>query len=151
MDVFSKETCDLIVEHLKKQPSPRWFHRAKINSLPTVPGNVQSDYYFMGNGQMSVEDEKFFMTIAPTVNGIRPTEVAFNMYKPGNYMPEHIDRDLYRYNMVIQLCDKGDGIEIEGTFYEDVPGKAIIFGVSSIPHAVPPTKHLRYVMICLYR
>lgn len=151
VDAFSKETCDLIVEYLKKQPFPRWFHREKINSIPTTPGDIKSDYYFMGHMQLAAGDADYFVSISPTIEGQPPAEIGFNMYKPGNYMPEHIDRAMYRYTMVIQLCDMGDGIEIEGVFYEDVPGRAVVFEANSLPHAVPPTKHPRYVMICLYK
>ena len=151
MDVFSPEVCEGIVEYLRKQPLPRWFHRNQINSVPVKRGDFDADYYFMGDRQMAAEDAEFFLSISPLIDGEAPAEIGFNMYKPGNFMPEHIDRALYRYTMVIQLCDNGDGIEIEGKFYEDTPGSAVIFEANSLPHAVPRTKHLRFVMLCLYK
>ncbi|MOA69051.1 hypothetical protein D3C78_1970140 [compost metagenome] len=65
-------------------------------------------------------------------------------------MPEHIDIALYRHNMVVALNDQGDGVECSGEFFPDVPGRATIFPARSEPHAVPPVKHLRFVLLCLY-
>lgn len=151
VDVFSAEVCEDLVEYLRKEPFPRWFHRKAINSIPTTPGDTASDYYFMGDRHMKLEDMEYIKSISPLIDGEAPFEIGFNMYKPGNYMPEHIDRAMFRYTMVIQLSCGEDGISIDGEFFQDQPGKAVVFEANSLPHAVPPVKELRFVMLCLYK
>lgn len=152
MELFSKEFCIDLIRELDQVEEARWFHRAKINSIPTKGSNL-ADYYFLGNHQMSKEMSERLFEAAPLINGLKPTEVCINKYLPGGYMSEHIDSSmmpLYMHNLVLQLSDCGDGIEIEGEFYRDNPGHAIIMPAVSKPHGVPPVKHKRYVMICLY-
>lgn len=147
--LFSKDICEAIIEYVRELPDNYWYHRLKINSLPTK-GSKICDYYFLGDGQQPKEFREFLNTLAPLVDGVKPKELIINKYEPGGYMPEHVDISLVLANMVIQLSDEGDGIEIEGKFIQDVPGNATIFPSASPPHEVPPVKKQRFVLIYLY-
>ncbi|QBX32317.1 hypothetical protein [Pseudomonas phage PA1C] len=147
--VFSQPVSERLVEYLKALPRARWYNRKKINSIPTK-GTVEANYWFLGNGQMPKELSDYLFEIAPTINGIKPKEACVNMYEVGFGMPEHIDIAMYRFNVVIALCDNGDGLDLNGEFIPDVPGRAVIFPAKTPPHSVPPVKHLRFVLIYLY-
>lgn len=149
VDLFSDQISADIVAYCEELPDARWFHRLKINSIPTS-GDPTADYWFMGDRQMPSELRSFLDELAPTIDGEKPTEICLNRYEVGNGMPEHVDIAMYRHNMVIALCDHGDGILIEGKFYPDRPGKGVIMPFKSPPHEVPPVKHKRYVLIYLY-
>lgn len=146
---FSKGTADLLVEHLRGFEEPRWFHRKKINSIPTQ-GDPTSDYWFCGDRQQPKDFNAYLRSLAPKIEGAWLEEAVINRYLPGNYMPEHVDIAQYRYNMVIALSELGDGVECSGVFHPDVAGSGIIFPARSEPHRVPPVKHERYVAIFLY-
>lgn len=126
-----------------------WYHRNKINSRPTK-GDPTADYYFMGDKQQPKELRDTLFGLAPTIDGMKPAEACLNRYEIGTGMPEHIDIAMYRHNMVIPLCDKGDGLLVEDKFYVDVPGQGLIMPFKSPPHEVPPVKHKRYTLIYLY-
>lgn len=147
--LYSKEWCDSVIEYIDLLPRARWFHRSRTNSLPTK-GTAVSDYNFLGDKQMPAEFAEYLFEVAPKIEGRNLSEVCINQYLPGGFLPEHIDRALYRHTMVIQLSELGDGIEIEGVFHEDVAGTVVVFPTNSPPHAVPPVKSKRYVLICLY-
>lgn len=149
VEVFSAEVCKTIVEYVKALPEARWYFRNKINSLPTK-GSAQCSYWFLGDRQQPKELSEYLFNIAPRIDGIVPTEACINMYREGDYMPEHIDAALYRYNMVVQLSESGDGVVIGDTFIEDTIGNATIFPAFSGPHHVPPVRALRFVLIYLY-
>ncbi|AEH03579.1 DNA endonuclease [Pseudomonas phage PhiPA3] len=104
----------------------------------------------MGDRQQPTELRKFLYDLAPIIDGWKPTEMCLNKYEVGNGMPEHIDLAMYRHNMVIALCDHGDGLLINGEFYVDTPGQGVILPFKSPPHEVPPVKTRRYVLIYLY-
>ncbi|BDR26932.1 hypothetical protein RVBP20_1730 [Pseudomonas phage sp. NK1] len=148
-DVFSAEFAADLVSYLDTLEDSWWFNRKKINSIPTK-GITECDYWFLGHNQMPVELRELLFHIAPKVEGAWLGEVLINRYEIGTGMPEHIDQAVYRYNMVIALNDNGDGITINGEFYQDVPGRATIFPIRSEPHEVPPVKNKRYVLIYLY-
>lgn len=99
---------------------------------------------------MPAELRKTLFSLAPNLPRTFVEEVCVNRYEVGFGMPEHIDLAQYQYNMVVALCDNGDGVNIEGVFHVDEPGKGIIFPRKSAPHDVPPVKHQRYVIIFLY-
>lgn len=149
VDSFSAQTAANVIEYCDGLPDARWFHRLKINSIPTK-GDPKADYWFMGDRQMPAELRKFLEYLAPTIDGDKPAEICINRYEIGNGMPEHVDIAMYRYNMVIALSDHGDGLLINGEFYVDKPGKGVILPFKSPPHEVPPVKHKRYVLIYLY-
>lgn len=147
--LYSKEWCSELVEYLDTLPRARWFHRPRINSVPTA-GSSASDYNFLGDKQMPSELREYLFDVAPKIEGAHLAEVVINQYPPGGFMSEHIDRALYKHNLVIQLSENGDGIIIEDTFFEDSAGFVVIFPTNSPPHSVPVVKTRRYVMICLY-
>lgn len=149
VDVFSADTAKAALEALDALPKPYWYHRTKINSIPTA-GTTEADYWFLGHNQMPPSLRTALWDMAPKLPGTFLEEVCVNCYEVGFGMPEHIDLAQYQYNMVVALCDNGDGVNIEGKFYEDIPGKGIIFPRKSAPHDVPPVKHKRYVIIYLY-
>lgn len=93
---------------------------------------------------------KALYQLAPVLPSTFIEEICVNKYEVGCGMPEHIDLAQYQYNMVVALCDHGDGVNIEGVFHVDEPGKGIIFPRKSVPHDVPAVKHKRYVVIFLY-
>lgn len=146
---FSADIAKQIVDYLEVLPSGYWFHRLKINSIPTK-GTTDADYWFMGDGQMPKDLKECLRTLAPMIDGYGPTEICLNRYEVGNGMPEHIDRAFYRYNMVIPLSDYGDGLFVEDQWYVDKPGSGLIMPIKSPPHHVPPVKHKRYTLIYLY-
>lgn len=149
VDGFSKEVCDYLLQEISEIHEARWFHRDKINSIPTA-GTVDSNYDFLGDRQQPKEFNTYLRSLAPKLEGFTLAEACVNRYLPGGGMPEHIDQARYFFNVVIPLCDNGDGIIIEGTFYPDIPGQGVIFPARSAPHSVPAVKHLRYVVIFLY-
>ncbi len=146
---FSREEADFLIEQIKEFHEDRWFHRTKLNSVPTQ-GDTTADYYFCGDKQQPKDFNEYLRSLAPKVEGAWLEEAVINRYLPGNYMPEHGDLGKYRYNMVIALNQLGDGVECSGVFHEDVAGEGIIFPSKSEPHRVPPVKHERYVVIFLY-
>ncbi len=146
---FSKEVCDDLKRQLGGMHDARWFHRAKINSRPTA-GTVVASYDFLGDRQQPKDFAAQLRSLAPKYPGYFLIESIINRYKPGDWMPEHIDIQNYRKNLVIPLCEDGDGIEIEGVFYPDVLGEGVCFSDVSAPHSVPRVKSLRYVAIFLY-
>lgn len=148
--VFSAEVAEALVAYIRNLPLGYWFNRKKINSIPTK-GTKKADYWFMGDGQQPKELREYLFSIAPIIDGQKPVEACLNMYDEGEGMPEHIDIALYRYNMVIALCDNGDGLYLEDEFIVDEPGRAIIFPAKTPPHHVPPCKHLRFALIYLYK
>lgn len=149
MVAFSKETAEAIVSVLETLPDAYWYHRLKINSIPTN-GTSESDYWFMGHNQMPGELREALWDLAPSIPKSILEEVCINRYEVGFGMPEHIDLAVYQYNMVVALSDNGDGVNIMGEFHVDQPGKGICFPRKSDPHEVPPVKHKRYVIIFLY-
>lgn len=149
VDAFSGQIAKLIVEYLETLPDPYWFHRDKINSKPTA-GTNKADYYFMGNRQMPAEFRDVLMALAPTIDKYKPKEICLNRYEIGTGMPEHVDIAMYRHNMVLPLCDLGDGLLVGDKFYKDNPGSGLIMPFKSPPHQVPPVKHKRYTLIYLY-
>lgn len=149
VDVFSPQTAEAVVAALEELPDGYWYNRLKINSIPTA-GTTEANYYFLGHNQMPSELRKTLWALAPSLPKAILEEVCVNRYEVGYGMPEHIDLAQYQYNMVVALCDNGDGVEIMGQMYVDNPGKGIIFPRKSAPHAVPAVKHKRYVIIFLY-
>lgn len=149
VDAFSADYAFNIIDYLETLPRPYWYHRLKINSIPTK-GTTDADYWFMGDGQMPQELKRHLATLAPLIDGYGPTEICINRYEPGNGMPEHIDQAFYRYNMVIPLSDHGDGLMMGGKLYVDKPGSGIILPIKSQPHEVPPVTQRRYTLIYLY-
>ena len=146
---FSKVVCNDLKKQLAEMHDARWFHRAKINSRPTTQGTIAS-YDFLGDRQQPKEFNQLLRALAPKYPGLELAEAIINRYQPGDYMPEHIDVQRYRKNLVIPLCADGDGVEIDGVFYPDVLGEGVCFSDVSAPHAVPPVGSLRYVAIFLY-
>lgn len=149
MVAFSTDIAKALVDVLEELPESHWYHRLKINSIPTQ-GTTEADYWFLGDRQMPKELRELVWSLAPTIERVPLGEVCINRYEPGNGMPEHIDRALYRHNMVIALNQDGDGIEISGVFYPDEAGKGVVFPIKSEPHRVPPVGTRRYVIIFLY-
>lgn len=146
---FSKEVCDNLKKHLGEMHEARWYHRAKINSRPTTQG-VEASYDFLGDRQQTKEFNALLRSLAPKYPSYFLAEAIINRYKPGDWMPEHIDIQNYRKNMVIPLCEDGDGVLVNGEFFPDVIGEGICFSSCSVPHEVPRVKSLRYVAIFLY-
>ena len=149
MDAFSVDIAEAICGALEALPADYWYHRTKINSTPTQ-GITEADYWFLGDKQMPKELRDVLWGLAPQIEKCPLGEVCVNRYEIGNGMPEHTDRAYYRHNMVIALCDHADGIEIEGVFHQDQPGKGVVFPIRSAPHRVPPVTSKRYVLIYLY-
>jgi hypothetical protein len=146
---FSKDVTDDLKQQLAEMHEARWFHREKINSRPTTQGTAAS-YDFLGDRQQPKEFNELLRSLAPMYPGHYLAEAIINRYKPGDYMPEHIDIQFYRKNLVIPLCADGDGVDIEGVFIPDVIGEGVCFSQCSVPHSVPAVKNLRYVAIFLY-
>lgn len=149
VDAFSAQIAKELVDYIDPLAITWWFHRDKINSIPTK-GTVEADYYFMGDRQMPKELKVALTKIAPIIDGWKPTEICLNRYEIGSGMPEHIDKAMYRHNMVLPLCDHGDGLLVGDKFYVDRPGSGMIMPFKSPPHEVPPVKHRRYTLIYLY-
>jgi len=149
VEAFSKEECAYLIQEIEAFEAPRWFHRDKINSIPTKGSNI-TDYYFCGDRQQPKAFNEYLRSLAPKIKGTWLGEAVINRYDVGGHMPEHIDHAQYRFNMVIPLCDNGDGLYCGETFHEDDAGNGVIFPARSEPHSVPPVKHRRYVVIFLY-
>lgn len=147
--MFSADIAEAVVGALEALPSEYWYHRLKINSIPTT-GTSEADYWFLGHNQMPSNLRKALFSLGPKLPRAILEEVCVNKYEVGFGMPEHIDLAQYQYNMVVTLCDNGDGVCIEDIFHKDSPGKGIIFSRKSVRHSVPAVKHKRYVIIFLY-
>ncbi len=147
--VIPDAVCDEVVRYVKTLKEQYFRMRTMLHSIPT-DGTKECLYGFLGDVQQPREFNRFLKAIAPTIDGIKPTEHIINRYDPGMYLPGHIDSDIYRANMVVNLVEEGDGIEIEGVFYEDVKGHCKMFPTNSAPHSVPPVKKQRYIIIYLY-
>lgn len=146
---FSKEECAYLLEQLRAFPEPRWFHRDRINSKPTQ-GVTAASYDFCGDRQQPKDFNAYLRSLAPTIEGAWLAEACINRYLVGGGMPEHVDIARYRYNMVVALNERGDGVINSGVFHEDVAGEGFIYPARSEPHSVPAVKHERYVVIYLY-
>lgn len=149
VDVYSKDFCDSLVEEIEEFHTARWVLRDHISSIPTK-GTNKSHYYFCGDRQQPKDFNQAIRAVAPVIEGHELGEVCINRYDVNGYMPEHIDAADYRYNIVVALCEKGDGITVEGEWLEDKAGQAVVFPAFSVPHEVPPVKSKRYVLIFLY-
>lgn len=149
VDAFSAQIAEILVEGIDQLAIGWWAHRRKINSIPTA-GTSVADYFFMGDKQMPKELKEALFELAPVIDGWKPKEACLNRYEIGTGMPQHIDLASYRHNMVIPLCDYGDGLLVGDKFYVDNPGKGCIMPFKSPPHEVPPVKHRRYTLIYLY-
>ena len=149
VEAFSAEIAEGIVGYLDDLKPGYWYHRDKINSRPTK-GDPTASYFFLGDRQQPKELRDYLFDLAPTIDGAKPDEACINRYEVGYGMPEHIDQALYRFNMVIALCDHGDGLVVDGKLYVDSPGKGLILPCVSPPHEVPPVQHKRYTLIYLY-
>lgn len=148
--VFSKAQCRELINDIKTMERARWYRRTRINSRPTK-GTSACQYWFCGDRQQPAWLREKLFSLAPEIAGAKVVETCVNHYEVGDWMPEHIDYTIeYRYNMVVNLCEEGDGIEIEGEFYPDVAGRAVVFPIKSAPHAVPPVHHERYCIVYLY-
>lgn len=147
--VYSKETCQHVLSLVHAMEEPRWYHRLKINSRPTKGQDV-SDYYFCGDAQQPKAFNQLLQSLAPEIEGYRLKESIVNRYDPGQYMPEHVDLSHYQFNIVIPLCEAGDGVWVNDQWIEDEAGVAVVFPYKSLPHSVPPVKRQRYVVIYLY-
>jgi hypothetical protein len=147
--VFSADLAEAIVGALEALPPAYWYQRSKINSIPTK-GVSECDYGFLGHNQMPKELRELLWDLAPSIPKAFLEEVCVNRYEVGTGMPEHIDLAEYQYNMVVALSNNGDGCTVMDEFFVDVPGKGMVFPRKSEPHAVPPVKHKRYVIIFLY-
>jgi hypothetical protein len=147
--VFSKEECEYLIQELNDFHPARWFHRPKINSIPTS-GTDAAEYYFCGDKQQPRDFNAYLRSIAPEIEGATLGEAVINKYPVGGFMSEHIDIAQYRYNMPIPLQSLGDGLFLGDTFIEDDAGVGTIFPAKSPPHEVPVVKHLRYLVIYLY-
>lgn len=149
VDAFSEAECEQLLCLLAGFHPARWFHREKINSAPTA-GETTADYYFCGNRQQDKEFSAYLHSLAPGIEGAQLAEWCVNRYDVGGYMPEHLDIDRYRFNMVVPLCSNGDGITVDGEFRVDVPGQGVVFPGRGVPHEVKPVQHQRFVVIYLY-
>jgi hypothetical protein len=149
VESFSKAECEYLIAQLDAFHSARWFHRAAINSIPTQ-GSKEASYDFCGDLQQPAAFNAYLRSLAPKIPGAQLAEACINRYLPGDYMPEHIDIALYRYNMVIALHELGDCVSCTGVRYTDVAGAGWIYPAKSEPHSVPPVRNKRYVVIYLY-
>lgn len=147
--LFSKGIAQAVVDALDALPVAYWYHRLKINSIPTG-GDPTCSYHFLGHNQMPKVLREALWDLAPAIPGAVLREVCCNWYAPGEGMPEHRDLASYQHNVVVALNDNGDGVIINDDFFPDIPGLATVFPRLSEPHMVPAVKHKRYVLIFLY-
>lgn len=154
--VFTEFTCKALVDELDVMHPDRWFFRSEINSTPTE-GTRTANYYFLGDKQQPKDFNERLRGMAPVLKGYTLAEACVNRYDPGGFMPEHIDTDMYRINMVIPLeTNPQAGMIIRhidtgvSEFVCDQAGHTRLFGITSPPHRVPPVKNRRYVVIYLY-
>ncbi|MGG4591679.1 hypothetical protein ACLPJK_25830 [Pseudomonas aeruginosa] len=156
--VFSKAQCEELLNHVQAFEPGRWHRRLKINSLPTTEvgrtdhffAGTQADYYFCGDANQPPEFNALFRAMAPVIEGHFLTEAIINRYEIGQGMAEHVDRALYRVNLVIPLVECGDGLFVEDVWYEDIAGAGVYFKSNSPRHYVPPVKSQRFLAIYLY-
>ena len=147
--LFQPHLCNELVEEIKQLHPARWVKR---NTMQVGRGidRLDCSYSCVLNAGFGKEYLKRLTELAPEIEGAKLAEVVVNRYDPGDYIPEHRDRTLYLYNLLIHLQDGEDGIKIEDTFYPDEIGRAVIFkGVGTV-HSVPTVKNTRYTLIYLY-
>lgn len=148
VDAFSTDVCVALRDAIEEFHPARWFHRDAINSKPTQ-GTREASYDFCGDVQQPEEFNRQLRQYAPVLDDAFLGEACINRYEPGDWMPEHIDQSVYRYNLVIPL-DATGGFDVEGVFHPDTAGVGVLFGAKSPPHSVPVCHTRRYVIIYLY-
>ena len=147
--LFQPHLCDELVEEIKQLHPARWVKRTEMQAGRGID-RLDCSYSCVLNAGFGKEHRKRLEQLAPEIEGAKLAEIVVNRYDPGDYIPEHRDRTLYLYNLLIHLQDSEDGIKIEDTFYPDEIGRAVIFkGVGTV-HSVPPVKNTRYTLIYLY-
>ena len=147
--LFQPHLCDELVEEIKQLHPARWVKRTEMQAGRGID-RLDCSYSCVLNAGFGKEYRKRLEQLAPEIEGAKLAEIVVNRYDPGDYIPEHRDRTLYLYNLLIHLQDSEDGIKIEDTFYPDEIGRAVIFkGVGTV-HSVPPVKNTRYTLIYLY-
>lgn len=77
-------------------------------------------------------------------------ELVINKYYPGNYIPLHRDRHIYRTFVLAPIQSNGDGVVIEDIFFEDNKGLGLLFDGTGHKHEVFPVRHKRYIVLYLY-
>lgn len=147
--LFQTHLCNSIFEEIKELHPARWVKRTQLQVGRGV-NSLDCRYSCVLNAGFGKDYLKRLSDIAPQIEGARLAEVVVNRYEPGDYIPEHWDRTLYLYNMLINLQTGTDGIVIDNVFYPDEIGRAIIFKGAGTAHSVPPVKQTRYTLIYLY-
>lgn len=146
---FQPHLCNSIVEEIKELHPARWVKRTQLQVGRGV-NSLDCSYSCVLNTGFGKDYLKRLSDIAPEIEGAKLAEVVVNRYDLGDYIPEHWDRTLYLYNMLINLQTGTDGIVIDGVFYPDEIGRAVIFKGAGTVHSVPPVKQTRYTLIYLY-
>lgn len=147
--LMAPDVCDLLYKELENLHPARWVHRSSLQ-----PGrgmtDLTCDYDCSLNKTLGVEMFNRLLALAPEFPDCKVAEIVVNRYHPGQGMPDHRDRTIYKHNLTIPLQEAGDGIVLEDTFFPDVKGRGVVFHGIGPVHRVPPVAHKRYVLIYLY-
>lgn len=147
---WPSQKCKEALEEIQSLHPARFVKRDKMDYVRATSNDLDCSYNVALNetlGKVALEKLK---SLAPEFEGSTLAEVVVNKYEPGDFMPEHIDKTTYTYNVLINLQSSEDGIQIEDTHYPDEEGRAIIFNKLGVKHSVPPVKNLRYTLMYLY-
>jgi len=147
---WPSQKCKEALEEIQSLHPARFVKRDKMDYYRATSNDIDCSYNVALNetlGKVALEKLK---SLAPEFKGSTLAEVVVNKYEPGDFMPEHVDKTTYTYNVLINLQSSEDGIQIEDTHYPDEEGRAIIFNKLGVRHSVPPVKNLRYTLMYLY-
>lgn len=148
-ELLTPELCNELYGEFEAMHSARWLHRSKLQ-VGRGMSDLNCDYDVALNKTLGAEHYARLLALAPEFPGCRVAEIVVNRYIPGQGMPDHRDRSIYKHNLTIPVQACGDGIVLEDTFYPDVIGRGVVFHGIGPVHRVPPVKHKRYVLIYLY-
>jgi len=129
----------------------RWVKRTEMQAHRSAVPGAECKYSCALNQTLGKEYFAHLSSLAPEIEGCSLAEVVVNRYEPGDFIPEHLDRTVYPYNLMIHLEDSDeDGLMIEDTFYPLREGRMTVFKGAGLLHSVPPVKNERYTLIYLY-
>lgn len=146
--VFTDSQADWLFSQLEKLEPAYWVHRTEMHGGRTL-AQTECSYRCCLNRAIPTEIREFLKTNNPL-----PTEtlreLVINQYYPGDYIPLHRDRHMYRKFVLVPVQSSGDGVTVEGVFFEDVKGLGFIFDGTGHKHEVVPVQQKRYTVLYLY-
>lgn len=146
--VFTADQCDWLFEQCSNIEESRWVKRTTMSGLRTL-AETECLYYSCLNKAIPKPLYDFLVEHHPQKNEALQ-EVVINRYLPGNWIPMHRDTHMYRYFTLVPIQSCGDGVEIEGVWFEDNKGLGFDFDGTGHKHRVLEVHRLRFTILYLY-